>query len=60
MPFFYLYGLHNDFNPNPLDTPQSGYQKFEETNRKIRSNSEKQRLDPVGWQLIQESNDAKE
>ncbi|BAZ16064.1 hypothetical protein NIES4071_79390 [Calothrix sp. NIES-4071] len=32
--------------------------KFEEANRKIRSNLEKQRLDPVGWQLIQESNDA--
>lgn len=32
--------------------------KFEETNCKIRANTERKRLDPDGWQLIQESNDA--
>lgn len=32
--------------------------KFEEANRKIKSNKEKRHSDPDGWQLIQESNDA--
>lgn len=32
--------------------------KFEDANSKIRANSERKRLDPDGWQLIQESNDA--
>lgn len=32
--------------------------KFEEANRKIKANEENGRLDPDGWQMMQESNDA--
>lgn len=32
--------------------------KFEEANRKLKANEEKRRLDPAGWQLIQDSNQA--
>ncbi|BAZ16552.1 hypothetical protein NIES4071_84290 [Calothrix sp. NIES-4071] len=32
--------------------------KFEEANRKLKANEEKRRLDPDGWQLIQDSNQA--
>ena len=32
--------------------------KFEEANRKIKANEENRRLDPDGWQMMQESNDA--
>jgi selenocysteine lyase/cysteine desulfurase len=32
--------------------------KFEDANQKLRVNEEKQHLDPDGWQLIQNSNEA--
>lgn len=32
--------------------------KFEEANRKLKANQEKRHLDPDGWQLIQDSNQA--
>lgn len=45
-------------NDSQLEYSFEWVSKFEEANSKIRANSERKRLDPVGWQLIQESNDA--
>lgn len=44
-------------NDSQLAYSKEWVSKFEYANSKIRANTERKRLDPEGWQLIQESND---